>query len=89
MCFRSESKWTDKTCSRHKHSFTQPCYVIIRGDLVKHMRTKNYRATKCEFCNSFIEAKFVDIIDLDCPVLEFEKTKFSFGFKDIMHIQTW
>jgi hypothetical protein len=55
--FKSESKWTDKNCDRHKHNFCVRSIVEIEH-LGKGNNQGNriyyYEVMKCEQCNSFV-----------------------------------
>lgn len=80
--FSQESKWTDKSCKKHKHDFTIQTGILLTGDKNKHIGDTYYVVTKCSYCNSFINASFVENPP-ELPILVFEKPHFAIGFKDI------
>lgn len=44
----ADSKWTDKSCMKHKHNFVIPCVVRLIGDENKHIGVSDYTAMKCD-----------------------------------------
>lgn len=84
----TENRWTNKKAKRHKHAFSYPIIVVLHCD---KSYTTYFRATRCEFCNSFINA--VPIKDTDVEklkqhhcvntVLHFTKPQDTVGFKGI------
>jgi hypothetical protein len=80
-----ESKWTDRSASKHKHAFTVPVKVHVR---MSSGVTLSYSATKCTQCNSFVDAKSISS-KLNRQPLAGEEIhlysphKWIIGFKDV------
>lgn len=79
-----ESKWTDRSASKHKHTFTVPVKVHVR---MSSGVTLSYSATKCTQCNSFVGAKSISPKTDIQPLAEEEihlcsPHKWIIGFKD-------
>ena len=80
-----ESKWTDRSASKHKHTFTVPVKVHVR---LSSGVTLSYSATKCTQCNSFVDAKSISS-KLNRQPLAGEEIhlysphKWIIGFKDV------
>lgn len=83
---KSEGKWTDKECPRHKHNFCIPVIVELIGEEQKHNGIKRYKAIKCECCNSFRDANFCKD-EVDLPILRFRNPHFALGFHDIKFLE--
>lgn len=80
-----ESKWTDRSASKHKHTFTVPVKVHVR---MSSGVTLSYSATKCTQCSSFVDAKSISS-KLNRQPLAGEEIhlysphKWIIGFKDV------
>ena len=85
----ADSKWTDKSCTKHKHNFVIPCVVRLIGDENKHIGVSDYTAMKCDQCLSFVDALFTKEQIEGLPILEFENTHFGMmrGLKDIKFLR--
>ena len=79
--FKRGFNWIDTACIPHKHHFSLRCNVTVKN--------KIYKAKKCEFCNSFIRARRTDILDLDYPVIELERSPLLFGIRKYLLVKTW
>ena len=78
-----ETKWTDKTAKRHKHSFIIEACVQIRQDNYVCF----YHVLKCEFCNSFHSicednniTGFVNTRISGLPLIKLYKSHKTIGF---------
>lgn len=78
-----ESRWTDKSAARHKHSFK--IKAVVRLHMCEnHLRY--YEILKCEHCNSFINARYIpfDRSALTEPVIDlYSPHKWIIGFTDV------
>ncbi len=83
---KSEGKWTDKDCPRHKHDFCIPVIVELIGEEQKHNGVRRYKAIKCKYCNSFQEAAFCKV-NVNLPILRFHNPHFALGFHDITFLE--
>ena len=81
---KETSKWTDKSCKKHKHDFSIDCTVMLT---YKDTRLSLYRAKKCKLCNSFINARYNE--EQIYPILRFKSPHFAIGFSDIEFIEIW
>lgn len=80
---KADSKWTDKSVKRHKHVFTEKVLIHLHGNPNKHINHWYYTADKCRFCDSFINAKYIENKP-NLPIISFTKPHFAIGFTDIV-----
>lgn len=79
----SEAKWTEQGVKRHQHRFCVLCMVRLFPVKDSHGPVMCYMAKKCEFCNSFVEAKFTKMKTWSGVMLDFDNPHFALGFRDI------
>lgn len=77
---QTELKWVDKLAPRHKHKYCIPITVCLH---MHNDRTLLYSATRCEHCNSFMNAK-----SIQHPLAEYQLHLYSphdwiIGFADV------
>jgi hypothetical protein len=90
----SESKWTDKEASKHKHKFTIHTLMILRN---MDNRVEYYDVMKCEHCDSFRSIKkpgsvsgLISKEQLTSDMMEMPKLRmyrshrWSIGFNDMV-----
>ena len=75
---KQESKWTDKSATRHKHHFNKDVYIVLEKDSV----TLHYKAVGCKYCSSFVNAIFTKELITDLPIIHLYSPHKSLGFKD-------
>lgn len=55
-----KNSWIEKNCDEHTHTFNVPAIAEIIYDDAGRCHIDCYDIMKCNCCNSFINAKFID-----------------------------
>ena len=87
-------KWSDKTSVKHKHDYSQRGIIhLFNEDETRHIGHTYFLADMCTSCNSFKNAKFLDVhsgqfdtLLYNLPHRRFFKPHFGITLKDIQYI---